>query len=97
MTNKDMPRMLLLPNGSAVNPSMIHVVKGVEGKGVIIRNEYNKLIEFIKFITTEHLPLIVSEVQKVQSQGEDWIQPNWDALLGKAGPQTIAKPTKASA
>lgn len=96
MNNKDMPRMLLLPNGSAVNPAMIHVVKGVEGKGVIIRNEYNKMIEFIKFIANEHHPLIVAEVQKVQSQGEDWVQPDWDALLGKASAPATAKTTKST-
>lgn len=97
MNNKDMPRMLLLPNGSAVDPAMIHVVKSVEGKGVIIRNEYNKMIEYVRFAATELHTLIVTEIQKVQSLGEDWVQPDWDALLGKASAPATVKTTKTAA
>lgn len=97
MNNKDMPRMLLLPNGSAVDPAMIHVVKSVEGKGVIIRNEFNKMIEYMKYSDTMCHIVIVTEIQNVQKQGEDWTQPDWDSLMGKTNAPATAKTTKASA
>lgn len=93
----EMPRLLLLPNGSAVDPAMIHVVKGVEGKCVIIRNEFNKMIELMRYPLLEDQVIIVAEIQKVQRQGEDWVQPDWNALLAKATSQTPAKTTKAAA
>ncbi|MEF8699227.1 MAG: hypothetical protein V5B33_07845 [Candidatus Accumulibacter sp. UW20] len=88
--SKEMPRMMLMPNHSAMDPAMIHMVKGVENKGVFIRNEYNKILDYIKCPEKEEQDIIVREIQIVQSQGADWKQPNWDALLGGKG-QRAAK------
>ena len=66
---------------------MIHVCNGVPGKGVILRNEFNKLIEYIKCSLPEQQKIIVENIKLVQSQGENWVQPDWDALLTKATKQ----------
>ena len=87
MAYLEMPRMLRLSDGSAVDPAMIHVAYGVPGKGVVIRNEYNKLINFIKQPLPEHQDIIVENITLVQEQGDKWEQPDWRVLLNKATKQ----------
>ena len=90
MAYLEMPRMLRLSDGSAVDPAMIHVAYGVPGKGVVLKNEYNKLLEYLKYSLPEHQKIIVDNINLVQSQGEDWLQPDWGVLLAKA-PKQAAK------
>ncbi|MFZ4538618.1 hypothetical protein [Propionivibrio sp.] len=86
--NSEMPRLMSMPSCTAIDPAMIHVVKPVDNKGVFIRNEFNKIIEYIKQTDPVLQRIIVDEIQKVQSQGADWVQPNWDVLFAKAKKET---------
>lgn len=90
--------LLELPNGSGgIAPELIKVVLPVPNKGVVLRNEYNKIISMIPETDAERHKVIVKVVKAVVDKGEDWHQPNWDAEFAKipAKPKAPAKGDKA--
>ena len=76
-----MAKLLQLPNGNYVVPSMIKGISKVPKKGVIFKNEYNKLIEFIKATDPKTQTVIADTMFALLGQGPDWDQPDWTEIL----------------
>lgn len=72
-----MENLLQLPNGNLIARSSIKGVVKFPGKGVALRNEFNKFLDFIREPDTAVQEVIVKVIQHVLSAGRDWTQPNW--------------------
>lgn len=73
--------LLTLPSGNLINPALIHGVIKFPGKGVALRNEYNKIICFEREPDNERQDLLVFEIEIVVNAGKDWTPPNWAATF----------------
>ena len=78
-----MARLLVLSNDNLTAPNLIHGVVKFPGKGVALRNEYNKIIDFIKEPDARRQNVIVIVIGYVTST-RDWVQPNWDEEFATA-------------
>jgi len=56
-------------------------------KGVVIRNEYNKIIVFEPEVDADRQNVIADVIGNIVNSGRDWQQPDWDAEFAK-----ISKP-----
>lgn len=89
-------KVLELSNGNLVAPESIRGVVKFAGKGVAIRNEFNKMLDFIKEPEAARQQIIVDVLRGILQQGRDWKQPDWAAELAKAdkeAPQPAKKAT----
>lgn len=73
-----------LSNDNLHDPANIRGVVKFPGKGVAIRNEFNKMLDFIKEPDPARQQVIVNVLREVIRQGRDWKQPNWEAEFAKA-------------
>lgn len=76
--------LLTMASGNMINPALIHGVIKFKGKGVALRNEYNKIISFEREPDDARQDVIVSELGLVLDAGENWKQPDWKAAFNKA-------------
>lgn len=72
-----MENLFQLPNGNLIARSSIKGVVKFPGKGVALRNEFNKILDFIRVPDVTTQELIVKVIHEVLSAGRDWEQPNW--------------------
>lgn len=68
---------LVLSNGDLLDPDMIHSVVKFPGKGVAVRNGYNKIANFIREADERRQAIIVKVLLAVLSN-RDWTQPVWE-------------------
>lgn len=73
-----MANHLTLPNGNLIAPALIKGVIMFPAKGVALRNEFNKILDFIKEADERRQKVIVRVLSNVLSR-RDWVQPDWDA------------------
>lgn len=78
-----MKDLLALSNLNLHAPENIRGVVKFPGKGVAIRNEFNKMLDFIKEPDPARQQVIVDVLRTVIRQGRDWTQPNWEAEFAK--------------
>lgn len=76
--------LLTMASGNLIDPTQIYGVVKFKGKGVALRNEYNKIISFEREPNDARQDVIVSELALVLQAGEDWKQPDWKAAFDKA-------------
>jgi len=69
--------LLVLNNGNMVAPHLIKSVVKYKGKGVALRNEFNKFIDFIKETDERRQEIIVNVLRDILTR-RDWVQPDWD-------------------
>ncbi|MES2879535.1 MAG: hypothetical protein V4713_14060 [Pseudomonadota bacterium] len=72
-----MENLLQLPNGNLIARSSIKGVVKFPNKGVALRNEFNKFLDFIREPDAAAQDLIVKVLLSVLSAGREWTQPNW--------------------
>lgn len=88
-----MAKLLKLKSGSSFDPSLVAGIVKFAKKGVVIRNEYNKIIVFEPEIDAERQNVIADVIGNIVNSGRDWQQPDWDAEFAKIGkPVTDTKP-----
>lgn len=68
---------LTLPNGNLITPHLIKGVTKYPKKGVGLRNEYNKLMDFYKQ-PDERIQDIFVRILRDIIASKDWEQPNWE-------------------
>ncbi len=71
-----MANLLTLPNGNLVSPALIRGVVKFPGKGVALRNEFNKIMDFIRE-ADERRQAVIAQVLKEITSNRDWEQPDW--------------------
>lgn len=71
-----MASLLVLPHGNLIDPPVIKGVIKFKGKGVALRNEFNKILDFIPEIDERRQRIIVDVLLKV-IKVRNWEQPNW--------------------
>ncbi len=76
-------KLLVMPSGNLVNPTHIHGVIKFKGKGVALRNEYNKIICFEEEPDNARQNVIASELEIVVNAKKDAAQPDWKAAFSK--------------
>lgn len=76
---------LRLPNGNLIAPSLIKGVIKFPAKGVALRNEFNKIVDFIQEPDIRRQAVIMRVLGNVLSR-RDWVQPDWDAELAEVQP-----------
>lgn len=74
---------LVLPHGNLITPSLIRGVVKFKGKGVALRNEFNKIQDFIPETDARRQQIIVDCLLRVMSK-RDWDQPDWDTEFATA-------------
>lgn len=67
---------LVLPHGNLTTPPLIKSVVKFRGKGVALKNEYNKIQDFIPETDDRRQQIIVDCLLRVMSK-RDWEQPDW--------------------
>jgi hypothetical protein len=77
-------RLLELPNGNLLDPDLIKGVVKFPKKGVTLRNEFNKMLDFIREADEVLQAAIVAEIRKVLEAERDWEQPDWFVVLSAA-------------
>lgn len=78
-----MAKLLKLKSGSSFDPSLVAGIIKFAKKGVIIRNEYNKIIVFEPEPDADRQTVIADVVGDIVNSGNDWEQPDWDAEFAK--------------
>ena len=78
-----MEKLLVLPNRNLIAPSSIKGVMKYAGKGVALRNEYNKFLDFIAEKDARLQQIIVDCLLRVLST-RNWEQPDWEAEFATA-------------
>lgn len=68
---------LVLPHGNLITPALIRGVVKFKGKGVALRNEFNKIQDFIPETDARRQQIIVDCLLRVMSK-RDWDQPDWE-------------------
>lgn len=89
-----MKDLLELSNGNLHAPEGIRGVVKFPGKGVAIRNEFNKMLDFVKEPDPARQQVIVDVLRRVLQQGREWKQPNWDAEFDKQAKVVSAEVVK---
>lgn len=74
---------LVLPHGNLITPALIKGVVKFKGKGVALRNEFNKIQDFIPETDDRRQQIIVDCLLRVMSR-RDWPQPDWEAEFATA-------------
>lgn len=78
-----MASKLILPNGNLINPQLIQGVMKFPGKGVALRNEFNKILDFLRYPDERHQTIIITILHRVMST-RNWDQPDWEAEFATA-------------
>lgn len=78
-----MASLLILPHENLVEPYLIKGVIKFPGKGVALRNEFNKIIDFIPEPDERRQRIIVRVLQQV-IKVRNWVQPNWEEEFATA-------------
>ncbi len=81
-----MSALLQLSSGNLIDPFQIKAVIKFAGKGVMFRNEYNKIITFEPEVNQARQEVIVKVIYDIVQAGKHWQAPDWDAEF-----QTVAK------
>ncbi len=88
-----MAKLLKLKSGSSFDPSLVAGIVKFAKKGIVIRNEYNKIIVFEPEVDADRQNVIADVIGNIVNSGRDWQQPDWDAEFAKIGkPVTDTKP-----
>lgn len=74
---------LVLPHGNLITPALIRGVVKFKGKGVALRNEFNKIQDFIPETDARRQQIIVDCLLRVMSK-RDWDQPDWETEFATA-------------
>ncbi|WP_343622398.1 hypothetical protein [Roseateles puraquae] len=74
---------LSLPNGNLIAPSLIKGVIKFPGKGIALRNEFNKILDFVQETDERRQAVVMRVIGRVLSR-RDWVQPDWDAEFAEA-------------
>jgi len=74
---------LILPHGNLITPALIRGVVKFKGKDVALRNEFNKIQDFIPETDGRRQQIIVDCLLRVMSK-RDWDQPDWEAEFATA-------------
>lgn len=74
---------LSLPNGNLIAPSLIKGVIKFPGKGIALRNEFNKILDFVQETDERRQAVVMRVLSRVLSQ-RGWVQPDWDAEFAEA-------------
>lgn len=72
-----MASKLVLPNGNLINPLFIQGVVKFPGKGVALRNEFNKILDFLREPDEQRQQIIVTVLHRVMCT-RNWEQPDWE-------------------
>lgn len=78
-----MAAKLELPNGNLIAPHLIQGVVKFKGKGVALRNEFNKILDFIAEPDDRRQHIIVKVLHALMST-RNWSQPDWDTEFATA-------------
>ncbi|MBS0356812.1 MAG: hypothetical protein JSR83_23260 [Proteobacteria bacterium] len=78
-----MAKLLVLPNKNLIDPTMIHGVIRFPNKGIALRNEYNKICDFLKYPDEREQRIIIEVLHRILNT-RDWEQPDWDAEFATA-------------
>lgn len=92
-----MENLLALSNGNLVARSSIKGVIKFKNKGVALRNEFNKILDFIAEPDSARQEIIVETMREILAAGRDWKQPDWDTRLAKAAKPSESKSKAPSA
>ena len=77
-------RLLELSNGNLVALGIINAVQNYPDKGVGIKNEYSKLIDFIKEPDAARRKIITNVLNRlINRDGRTWVQPDWPKEFAK--------------
>lgn len=68
---------LQLPHGNLITPHLIKGVTKFPKKGVGIRNEYNKLMDFVPLPDARAQDIFIRILYEILST-KDWMQPDWE-------------------
>lgn len=82
-----MSKLLELISGNQIAPHLIQGIVKFPGKGVVFRNEFNKILAFEQEPDPVRQDVIVRVVGEIVNSGKNWQQPDWTAEFAK-----IARP-----
>ncbi len=83
-----MARLLILPSGCALDPTTVAGIVKFANKGVVFRNEYNKIIVFEAEPDAARQSVLTTVVAAIVNGARDWVQPDWAAEFAKLGKPT---------
>ena len=75
-----MSNLLELPNGNHVAPYLIRGIRRVPKKGLILVNEFNKLMDFNEEPNDLVIKAYAVAIKQVIDAGKRFEQPNWEAI-----------------
>lgn len=78
-----MASLLVLPHGNLIDPSLIKGVVKFKAKGVALRNEFNKILDFIPEVDARRQQIIVIVLLRI-IKDRNWEQPDWEAEFATA-------------
>lgn len=87
-----MENLFKLHNGNYISISILKGIIKFPGKGVALRNEFNKIVDFINEPNSDRQDIIAEALGRVHASGRNWKQVDWDAEFAK-----MPKPKASSA
>lgn len=78
-----MSSLLVLSNGNLIEPHLIKGVVKFPNKGVALRNEFNKILDFIREKDERRQRIIVTVLAQI-IKDRDWNQPDWETEFATA-------------
>ncbi len=69
-----------LPNDNSLALSLIYMIRLSAGKGLVLYNSYNKLLDFVKEANDEVSRAYKAAIEAEMKAGKHWKQPDWKAI-----------------
>jgi hypothetical protein len=79
-----MINLLEFPNSDQLTPYLIKGIRRVPGKGIVLTNEYGKLLAFIEEPDERVIRVWARAIKQVVEAGRRFVQPDWEALRAAA-------------
>lgn len=78
-----MAKLLQMKSGSSFDPFLVSAILKFAKKGVVFRNEYNKIMHLEPESDSDRQAVIAAVVTRIANGDRDWVQPDWDAEFTK--------------
>ena len=81
MNNRE--KLLELPEGGLLAPSVIYSVTPFPNKGVGLFNEHQQMVGFVPAKPSDKQRRVIDVFKEIVNSGNKrWVQPDWTAVLG---------------
>jgi hypothetical protein len=71
---------LELPSGNNIAPYQVRGIRRVKGKGLVLTNEYNKLLDYYEDSDDDVCKAFGLAIKQAVDEGKRFHQPDWESI-----------------